>query len=76
MCVCVCVCVCVSPYAGCQEVRVACVQALAKIAVRSPEPFRIQAYAMLRAAAGSFAAKQASDPLGLAATALPALEVR
>jgi hypothetical protein len=36
--------------AGPWEVRVAAAQALAKVAVRSPEPFRIQCYSVLAAA--------------------------
>ncbi len=62
-------------HAGSYEVRVACVQALAKVAVRSPEPFRIQAYATLRTAAGSPAPTGSADPLGLAPVALPVLEI-
>ncbi|KXZ43569.1 hypothetical protein GPECTOR_87g432 [Gonium pectorale] len=75
---------------GAPVVRVAAAQALAKIAVRSGEPYRIQAYSLLAAAAGrGLAAAGGSgssgsgagclvcwcDPLGLAPVAGPALEV-
>lgn len=69
-------------------VRVAAAQALAKVAVRSGEPYRIQAYSLLAAAAGCGGGPAAAagggglaadrggpDPLGLAPVVGPALEV-
>ncbi|KAG2422978.1 hypothetical protein HXX76_015649 [Chlamydomonas incerta] len=68
-------------------VRVASAQALAKVAVRSGEPYRIQAYSLLAAAAGCGGGPAAAaggggpgdrggpDPLGLAPVVGPALEV-
>ncbi|KAG2426717.1 hypothetical protein HYH02_014757 [Chlamydomonas schloesseri] len=69
-------------------VRVAAAQALAKLAVRSGEPYRIQAYSLLAAAAGCGGGPAAAagggglaadrggpDPLGLAPVVGPALEV-
>ncbi|KAG2489163.1 hypothetical protein HYH03_012389 [Edaphochlamys debaryana] len=65
-------------------VRLSCAQALAKLAVRSGEPYRIQAYAALAAAVGGggtgggargSAAGLGVDPLGLAPAVGPALEL-
>ncbi|KAG1666846.1 hypothetical protein FOA52_009470 [Chlamydomonas sp. UWO 241] len=70
---------------GVWEVRCAAAQGLAKVAVRSREPHRIQAYAALLATQrsalgpgagpGSASSPDASDPLGVAAVVRPALEV-
>lgn len=70
-------------FAGSWEVRLAAAQALAKVAVRSPEPFRIQAYAVLASAvqpvppvAGSGClGAGVGDPLGLVAVVRPVMEV-
>uniref|UniRef100_A0A7S0WTL6 SH3 domain-containing protein n=1 Tax=Chlamydomonas leiostraca TaxID=1034604 RepID=A0A7S0WTL6_9CHLO len=68
--------------AGSWEVRVAAAQALAKVAVRSPEPYRVQAYSVLAGTvqpapppAGSSLGTGSSDVLGLACVVQPALEV-
>ncbi len=63
--------------AGAPVVRVAAAQALSKLAVRSGEPYRIQCYSLLRAAAGRIGGccgGPAADPRGLAPGGGPALE--
>ncbi|EFJ44601.1 hypothetical protein VOLCADRAFT_121307 [Volvox carteri f. nagariensis] len=69
---------------GANVVRVAAAQALAKLSVRSGEPYRIQCYSLLSAAAGRIGgvsgggggtAAAVVDPLGLAPVVGPALEV-
>ncbi|GLI65416.1 hypothetical protein VaNZ11_008982, partial [Volvox africanus] len=63
---------------GAPVVRVAAAQALAKLAVRSGEPYRIQCYSLLAAAVGRIGGVcggAVADPLGLASVVSPALEV-
>lgn len=58
---------------GLWEVRIAAAQALAKIAIRSGEPFRIQCYSILAtAAAGSIAHRSRSSSRGASAAAAAA----
>jgi len=59
------------------ELCVSASQALAKVAVRSPEPYRIQAYSALMSAVqmGGTTCADSHDPLGLSAVVAPALEV-
>jgi hypothetical protein len=63
--------------AGSWEVRLCASQALGKVAVRSPEPFRIQAFSALSAAERSDGPGSSAccDPLGLAPAVRPMLEV-
>eukprot|EP00891_Asterochloris_glomerata_P008567 jgi/Astpho2/8567/fgenesh1_pg.00125_%23_57_t len=56
------------------SIRVAAVQSIAKIAVRSEEPYRLQAYTVLRGLAGTDA-RANPDAAGLASVVLPAVHI-
>jgi len=56
------------------EVRIAAAQAIAKVAVRSEEPYRIHCYSILRSLAASDRAT-GNDPLGVAAVVTPAVKL-
>lgn len=66
---------------GSSTVRVAASQAMAKVAVRSGEPYRVQCYSQLVVVAGWMGGGSGSggfaslDPLGVAPVVGPALEV-
>jgi hypothetical protein len=56
------------------EVRIAAAQAIAKVAVRSEEPYRIHCYSILRSLAASDHAA-GNDALGVAAVVAPAVRI-
>jgi len=58
---------------GSWEVRVAAAQAIGKVAIRSPEPYRLQCYSILKAVVAN--SIHEDDPLGLTSTTKPILRI-